>query len=370
MPIKIFHTADLHIGMKFNGYPDSIKEKLQQARLEVLQKMVLKANEENCNLFVVAGDLFTHIKGIHKKTIVQTAEYLEEFQGECVLVLPGNHDYENDMIDLWKTFREKANDKTIFLNQEVPVSLTDYGLDATIYPAPCHSKQSYTNNIDWIAEHEVDPEHISIGIAHGSLQGVSPDPDSKYFLMSSEELENLPIALWLLGHTHVVYPAYESLTDWRVFNPGTPEPDGLDCQHHGHAWLINVDERKRITANLVSTGMYRFLDKSYPIKDSDDLDRLQDSLLKEAPETTIARIRLAGRVSDDTYSYRKEIFKTLEQALAHLIIDDFNLGIRITPEKISQEFTEGSFPQQLLKALADDEDAMQMAYELIMGVKK
>ena len=106
---------------------------------------------------------------------------MRRFQGECVLVLPGNHDYENDMIDLWKTFREKANDKTIFLNQEVPVSLTDYGLDATVYPAPCHSKQSYTNNIDWIAEHEVDPEHISIGIAHGSLQGVSPDPDSKYF---------------------------------------------------------------------------------------------------------------------------------------------------------------------------------------------
>jgi len=39
-------------------------------------------------------------------------------------------------------------------------------------------------------------------------------------------------------------------------------------------------------------------------------------------------------------------------------------------EKINQEFTEGSFPQQLLKALADDEDAMQMAYELIMGVRK
>ena len=69
--------------------------------------MVLKANEENCNLFVVAGDLFTHIKGIRKKTIVQTAEYLRSFRENVFLVLPGNHDYENDMIDLWKTFRRR-----------------------------------------------------------------------------------------------------------------------------------------------------------------------------------------------------------------------------------------------------------------------
>jgi hypothetical protein len=51
-------------------------------------------------------------------------------------------------------------------------------------------------------------------------------------------------------------------------------------------------------------------------------------------------------------------------------VDDFNLGVKITPEKISQEFTQGSFPQQFLAALSDDEDAMEIAYELIMGVRK
>ena len=370
MPIKIFHTADLHIGMKFNSYPEPVKSQLQQARLEVLPKMLSIANKENCHLFVVAGDLFHNIKGINKKTIVQTAQYLEEFQGECVLVLPGNHDYDNDRIDLWDTFQKNVGDKTIFLNQEAPVSLTDYGLEVTVYPAPCHSKHSDTNNIGWIGEQEVDPQHLNIGIAHGSLQGVSPDIDSSYFYMTLQELENLPLDLWLLGHTHVVYPAHESVKDWKIFNPGTPEPDGLDCRHNGHAWLINVDDHKRITADLVSTGTYHFLDEHYPITNADDLDRLQTALLKEGPETTIARIHLSGRVSGDTYSYRQEIYQALEQSLAHLIIDDFNLGIKITPEKISQEFTEGSFPQQLLKALADDEDAMQMAYELILGVKK
>jgi exonuclease SbcD len=264
MPIKIFHTADLHIGMKFNNYQEPIRTKLQQVRLEVLKKMLLKANEENCNLFVVAGDLFHNIKGINKKTIVQTAEYMEEFQGEGVLILPGNHDYDNDMIELWDTFQKNAGDKTIFLNREAPVALTDYGLDATVYPAPCHSKHSAANNIGWISEQEVNHQHINIGIAHGSLQGLSPDMDSSYFFMTLQELENLPLDVWLLGHTHVAYPANESTKDWKVFNPGTPEPDGLDCRHHGHAWIINLDEQKRITANLIPQEPTVFWMKTTP----------------------------------------------------------------------------------------------------------
>lgn len=370
MPIKIFHTADLHIGMKFNSYPDYIRGKLQQARSEVLARMVQMANEENCSLFVIAGDLFHNIKGIDKKTIAHAALELEAFQGACVLVLPGNHDYDNEMIDFWQVFKQNAGEQIIFLNREEPVSLTDYGLNVTLYPAPCHSKHSDTSNVGWIEAAAVDPRHINIGLAHGSLQGISPDLDVSYYYMTSQELEGLPMDIWLLGHTHVVYPAKKSVKDWRIFNPGTPEPDGLDCRHHGHAWLITVDEQKGICAEQVETGIYRFVDETYTISVAEDLERLQGDLLRERPDKTIARIHLEGQVSEDVFNYRQEIIKKLEQEMAHVIFDDFNLGIKITPEKIEREFTAGSFPRQFLQALSADEDAMQIAYELIMGVKK
>ena len=57
MGIKIFHTADLHLGMRFAGYPD-IQDELINARYETLEKLVSLANRENCTLFVIAGDLF------------------------------------------------------------------------------------------------------------------------------------------------------------------------------------------------------------------------------------------------------------------------------------------------------------------------
>ena len=55
MLLRIFHTADLHIGMKFNSYPDDIRNCLIEARFDVLDKMVRILNDRLCNLFVVAG---------------------------------------------------------------------------------------------------------------------------------------------------------------------------------------------------------------------------------------------------------------------------------------------------------------------------
>ncbi len=370
MLVKIFHTADLHIGMKFNGYPEPIRSKLQEARSEVLTRMVQRANEENCDLLVIAGDLFHNIKGIDKGTIARTAEQLNGFLGECVLILPGNHDYDNDMIELWDIFKKNASDKILLLKEESTVSLADYGLNVMVYPAPCRSKHSVTNNIGWIRTEALDPVMINIGLAHGALQGISPDMERSYFYMEHKELEDLPMDLWLLGHTHVPYPDSPSVKDWRIFNPGTPEPDGLDCRHEGHAWLITLDEEKSVRGELIRTGRYRFQDLEYEAASGADLDLLRDALTGEGSLETIARIRLAGRLTEDDFIYRQEIYKKLEQELAYLLIDDSDLGIKITPEKIEQEFTRGSFPSQFLNALADDEEALQIAYELIMGVKK
>ena len=56
--LKLLHTSDLHIGMKYNGYPEFIKDELVEARFNVLKTLVEKSNKEQCHLLVIAGDLF------------------------------------------------------------------------------------------------------------------------------------------------------------------------------------------------------------------------------------------------------------------------------------------------------------------------
>ena len=367
--IKIFHTADIHIGMKFNNYPEPIKGYLQEARMDVLGNMIKIANEEKCSLFVIAGDLFDKITGIDKRTIGRITAALNDFQGECVLVMPGNHDYDNGMIELWDSFNKAASEKIIFINEERAYSLENYGLNAVIYPAPCHSKHSSTNNLQWIKEEKADDNYINIGIAHGALEGLSPDLDNSYYNMSIKELQNIPIDLWLLGHTHITYPGKSPITNEKIFNPGTPEPDGLDCKHKGQAWIITIDDSKKTNAELIQTGTYKFTDKTYTIEDRDDLDRILDELKNDEPGKTIARITLIGSVDEGVFEYRQEVYSSIEKSIIYLIVEDSDFKMKITTEKIHKEFSDGSFPQELLLSLSDEEDTLQLAYELIMEVR-
>ncbi|MDY0236413.1 MAG: metallophosphoesterase [Gudongella sp.] len=368
MGIKIFHTGDVHIGMRFNKYPEEISKMLREARIDVIENMIDMANKSSCNIFVIAGDLFDKTTGIDKKTIATVAKHLNKFTGNCIGLLPGNHDFENEMVDLWKTFNNLVDDKLIFLQEERPYSLKDYGLDATIYPAPCHSKHSEVNNLAWIAGEEIDDTIINIGIAHGSLTGISPDLDNMYFNMDLKELEVIPVDVWLLGHSHIVYPDVLSIDNWKVHNPGTPEPDGMDCKHNGNAWIIDIDKDKNIKSKLVETGKYRFADENYTLSSIEDYSRIYN-LISKHPENIIARIGVSGIVDEDAYKHRQKVFKEIEEKILYLIFEDSDLKIRINKEKIEKEFTQDSFPEQFLFALQEDEEALQMAYEMIMEVK-
>ncbi len=115
MTLKILHTADLHIGLKFmRGYDPGVREKLIQARFDTLARLVDLANQKTCDLFVIAGDLFdsTHVG---KKDILRVERIINDFEG-MVAVLPGNHDYvQSDSKGLWDIFAEESDENVLLL---------------------------------------------------------------------------------------------------------------------------------------------------------------------------------------------------------------------------------------------------------------
>ena len=135
--IKIFHTADLHLGMKFAGYP-AIQNELINARYETLEKMVEIANREKCELFVIAGDLFDRVT-MKPAEIKRAVTILNEFSGDMVLVLPGNHDFYTGDSSLWKEFSKYAGDRVLVLNELKVYDLREHHLDAAIFPGTCGS---------------------------------------------------------------------------------------------------------------------------------------------------------------------------------------------------------------------------------------
>lgn len=364
MTLHIFHTADVHLAMKFNNYGDRVKGLLVEARFKVLQDMIDRANEMNSDLFVVAGDLFNMVQ-VAKRDIERAVKILNKFNGACVLVLPGNHDYDDGVVDLWSDFSSFANEKLLILNENRPYSLKDYDLDLVVYPAHCHSKHSKENSLGWIREAGLDSDHkYHVGLAHGALEGLSADIEGNYYSMTMEELHDIPVDLWLLGHTHVRYPLQEQVTNHRIFNPGTPEPDGLDFKDQGSAWHIILDENGN-QAQRILTGQYRFLDMEFHIDGDQDLEEIKSWALEGNPHKKILRIYLKGSLDKDSYELLNNLYRALEGELFHFIADDSALRSKVDKDTIDQEFVKGSFPYEFLQGLIHDEEALQIAYDLI-----
>ena len=115
-PLKIFHCADLHLGLKFTRYPEEIAARLREARYTTLEKMVAQANREGCDLFVVAGDLFDTLK-VSLRDVTRAAKILAGFE-RVVALLPGNHDFHaGGADDFWRAFPMPENGRLLLLSE-------------------------------------------------------------------------------------------------------------------------------------------------------------------------------------------------------------------------------------------------------------
>lgn len=369
--VRIFHTADVHVGLKFTrGYPESLQKSLVDERVAIVARMVDLANRERCDLFVVAGDLFDHLR-VSKKVIRQTAEALRRFSG-LVAVLPGNHDYKSEVDDpIWPDFKDNLGEGHLILDRCVPYDLEPFGLPVVLLPGVCTAKHSKKNAVGWIKEAtaELPESKLKIGVAHGSLAGLSPDFNGDYYPMQQSELNQMNVDAWLLGHTHIRFPDRNEGCDERVFYPSTPEPDGFDCSHAGHALVIDIHEDRTCEYRSVRTGRFRF---HVLHKTGVDSEHKLNQLKKEFEELPkgehLVKLKLQGRLDSEALEQLKTLESELRRLVSYFEFNSEEVLRAVRQKDLDAEFTEGSFPHQLLSELAHDESdqfALQLAYDLV-----
>jgi DNA repair exonuclease SbcCD nuclease subunit len=381
--LKILASADYHLGMKFAGYPD-VQEELAEARFLTLERLITTANERGCALFLIAGDLFDRVT-VSARDVQRASALLSNFQGQLVAVLPGNHDFFTGVSSaLWSRFSETAGDRILLLSKPKVYDLDHFDLNIRLYAGPCDSKHSQSNAILWLKEQNTSSASVQaedvlrIGVAHGSIEGISPDAQGLYFPMKRNELDHAPVNLWIIGHTHRQHPSgggainTAGMAAPSVLIPGTPEADGFDCRHGGTAWMIEVDEKRKIHIESLSTGIHRFIQEEHNLESADDLKRLEKRLGAEDMQRTLLRLRLSGRLGAQQLVELRQVLREAEESLFFAQIDDSRLLERISEQTVEAEFTEGSFPFRLLKNLiaVEDFEALQTAYALLQEQKR
>ncbi len=377
MSIRILHTADLHLGLRFTraGYTKrDLRDRLVDQRMKTLGAMVDLANERDCALFVIAGDLFDNPR-VAKGLVRQTAETLARFEG-VVAVLPGNHDFAQEDDPLWAPFVDALGEGHHVLRREEPCDLTGQAIPLVLFPGVCGSRHSAENAVGWIPavleELALEDSVRRVGIAHGSLEGLSPDFGSEYFPMTRAELEAIGMDAWLLGHTHLRHPDRDRFEGERILFPGTPEPDGFDCRHGGHAWIVEISETGAVSGESVPTGVLRFRTVERSVAGEADIAALKAEFASFDAERDLVKLRLTGRVPAELFEARGELLASLQECALYLEGDLSDLLKEIREADIARGFTEGSFPARLLNGLAGedgDPEALQMAWELIKEVQ-
>lgn len=369
--LKIFMTGDNHIGLKYAKYGEKAAV-LAEKRISAFKDMVKKANEEECGLFVITGDLFENISGIAKRDIVSLVDILSEFSG-TVAVLPGNHDYYDEDLKLWKDFRNAADSchNILLLNEYKPYSLLAGDDEVVLYPAFCTSKHSAPgeNNLGWIKEENIVPDEIfRIGIAHGAVEGETIDSEGKYFLMTRKELEDIPVDAWLIGHTHVPFPKNPAEND-RIFNAGTHVQPDVATNTEGGCFIIEIDGNKKVRAKRFLSGNIRFHRPEIKISAGKFEEILERELSAFGDESVIDGMILSGTADKDEYENRREI---IENSLSRFICgsyDDSTLSRLISKELIESEFAETSLSASVLSALLEEPKEAQLVYELLCELK-
>lgn len=374
--IKIFVTGDNHFGKKYDRYPE-IRDRLVDNRFVCFEKMVEKAEQEGCDIFAVTGDLFDNCSSIRKSDVERVVRILAGFAGR-VLVLPGNHDYYTGEEKVWKDFDDAlrtCDNNIIRLDRFEPYPIEIAEETVVIYPAFCRSKHSRENNLGWIKEMSVPKSgQINVGMAHGAIEGVTPDMQKEYFLMTEPELQAIPMDVWLVGHTHIPYPGGlsedEEIGGYRIFNAGTHAQMDLHNNTRGYGFIISVDkqgDKAQVSAKKYQSGTIFFYDIAVRVSsaEGDSLKALLQEKLDPLEAESVVRLTVTGSVFSEEYSRRRELYKKYCDRFLSWELQDDELHEEITLDRVREEFAESSFAAKLMEALQGDQTELQMAYELL-----
>lgn len=372
--LRIFVTGDNHVGLKYASHEQAAV--LSSKRITAFENMVESANKENCAIFAITGDLFENTYSVSKRDIKALLDTLSQFRG-TVVVLPGNHDYYDKEVKVWQYFKDvmTSYDNIMLLTEYRPYEITVNCEDVVLYPALCTSLHSAPgrNNLDWIKETEIERDGAyHIGIAHGAVEGETIDNEGHYFLMKRSELEDIPVDVWLIGHTHVPFP--RNLTEaftpcGKIFNAGTHVQTDVSCNTEGLCFVVELDNAKTIKAKKVLSGNLRFYRKSISVT-AGEMANVITRELADINDNSVVDVILTGAVSADEYEERNQIIDAALSRFVEGTYNDYALSKLISKELIESEFPETSFSAGLLTSLFGEPKEAQLAYELLKSLKE
>lgn len=240
--IKILHSADWHLDSPLQGRLPQQAELLRRELLQIPDRVAALCREENCDLMLLAGDLFD---GAYSQQTYRAVYDALQSVNVPVFIAPGNHDYicpdSPYEKELW------PENVHIFKKQQIEwVDLPALGL--RVYGAGFQSM-----DCPGLLE-GFQAEGFAVGLFHGDPTQVN----SPYNPITKTQTAQSGLAYLALGHVHKGdgLRAGDTLCAW----PGCPMGRGYDEQGEKGVLIVTLEDT--VQTRFVSLEGPRFFDVS------------------------------------------------------------------------------------------------------------
>lgn len=275
---RFLHSSDLHLGKPFGRFPEDVRVRLRQARMEALETLAEVARAGGARHVLLAGDTFDQMTPA-PKVIRDALNIMGAASDITWCVLPGNHDHAN-ATELWRVFQRDAPVNVLPLLRPEPVMLADH---IALLPAPPTEKNPGRDLTDWFNDADTG-DALRIGLAHGSIREFSAE-DGGASVLSLDRARDARLAYLALGDWHGQLQVTEN-----TWYSGAPEADSFKHDATPSALLVTVDGPKvEVTPQPTTRLSWHALTVDL-IGDEEEV-----VLPKEARAKTLMSLTLSGR---------------------------------------------------------------------------
>ena len=319
MIFTFIHTADWQIGKPFGGFDARLAGRLEEARLDVVDRIGELAIVRGAGHVLVAGDVFD-ASDLSERALRQVLTRMGNHRGVIWVLLPGNHDPARPG-GIWERLaRIGVGANIVIADKAEPIML---GTRAVVLPAPLTAKATETDPTRWMVGAGPHDGILRIGLAHGAVHGFGSEGESAVPI-DPERVVSARLDYLALGDWHGM-----KRIGPRCWYSGTPEPDNFANNPKGHALVVRLAAGTDPQVDPVIVGRYAWARIKARITGAADLDAVGHLISEQAAQQSrlLVRLELSGALSVGDHAELGQWRQIIDSRVQYLAIDDEALGL-------------------------------------------
>ncbi|MBR2292968.1 MAG: DNA repair exonuclease [Clostridia bacterium] len=360
--MKLLHTGDLHLDSAFSGKGTLLADRRREAQRRLLERIVRLAEEEACDMILIAGDLFDG-----KYVTPETAELACRLFGETkrpIVIAPGNHDpyvkgsfYQTAELPE-NVYVFSASELQCFFFEEWNLSVYGYAfLSAAITESPLN-------------QGAIEPkgEGLRVFCAHADLTS----PVSRYAPVTEGDLLQNGFDYAALGHVHNSSEIEEKV-DPSIRYCGFAEGRSFDELGEGGVLIVTLEQGEPARVERKCLSETRYLAEEVDLSGCGEAEEIRQRIAQavsrfDGEKETHMRLSLVGTADAALLGDMDRLAEEVKGSLASLELKDLTVPVA-DGNALSKDVTlRGALYKSLYAGLIAEDPAVRRRSALALQI--